>query len=317
MLPANARRDRAISAEGDPQAWPEVCGIPKPRRFNPMNRIQQYWTASADSRTSDSSEISSGRFTSTPDAARALFAPVHYESNYAYPLIVWLHGANDDERQLKRIMPFISLRNYVAISPRGTLAADDRSADRKGSDSIGPCAKAKSSDRGAEAGRTGFAWEQTEKHILLAESRVLEAVDHAQQTFNISPRRIFLAGFGCGGTMAFRIALNLPDVFAGALSLGGPFPLGFNPLAQLVRARSLKWLLSTGRESRRYPPDRVCENLRLLYAAGMSISLRQYPCGDDLTTQMLGDIDRWIMEQLTTPEMSNSGATPHAGGSVD
>ena len=109
--------------------------------------------------------------------------------------------------------------------------------------------------------------------------------------------------------MAFRIALNLPDVFAGALSLGGPFPLGFNPLAQLVRARGLKLLLSTGRESRRYPPERVCENLRLLYAAGMSISLRQYPCGDDLTTQMLGDIDRWIMEQLTTPEMSSSGAT--------
>jgi phospholipase/carboxylesterase len=205
-------------------------------------------------------------------------------------------------------MPFISLRNYVAVSPRGTVAADDR----KAYDSSGPHAQAAGSDRGA--GRVGYAWEQTEKQILLAESRVLEAVEHARQTFNIAPRRIFLAGFGCGGTMAFRIALNLPDIFAGALSLGGPFPLGFNPLAQLVRARGLKWLLSTGRESRRYPPDRVCENLRLLYAAGMSISLRQYPCGDDLTTQMLGDIDRWIMEQLTTPEMSSSSATPHAGG---
>jgi phospholipase/carboxylesterase len=242
---------------------------------------------------------------------------MHYESNYAYPLIVWLHGANDDERQLKRIMPFISLRNYVAVSPRGTLAADSHGEDRRGSDSIGPYAKTAGGDRGGEAGRVGYAWEQSEKHILLAESRVLEAVDHAQQAFNVSPRRIFLAGFGCGGTMAFRIALNLPDVFAGALSLGGPFPLGFNPLAQLVRARSLKWLLSTGRESRRYPPERVCENLRLLYAAGMSISLRQYPCGDDLTTQMLGDIDRWIMEQLTTPEMSSSSATPHAGGGHD
>ncbi|HEX4142902.1 MAG TPA: alpha/beta hydrolase-fold protein [Pirellulales bacterium] len=237
---------------------------------------------------------------------------MHYESNYAYPLIVWLHGANDDERQLKRIMPFVSLRNYVAVSPRGTVTVESRGEDRKGSDGIVPSAKA------AEAtGRAGHAWEQSEKHILLAESRVLEAVDHAQQSFNIAPKRIFLAGFGCGGTMAFRIALNLPDVFAGAVSLGGPFPLGFNPLAQLVRARGLKWLLSTGRESRRYPPEQVCENLRLLYAAGMSISLRQYPCGDDLTTQMLGDVDRWIMEQLTTPEMSSSSATPHAGGNLD
>jgi len=282
-----------------------------------MNRIQQYWTASADSRAPDFPNVAAGRFSSTLEAARALFAPLHYESNYAYPLIVWLHGANDDERQLKRIMPFVSLRNYVAVSPRGTVAADSHAEDRKGSDSSGPNAKAAGSDRSGEAGGVGYAWEQTEKHILLAESRVLEAVDHAREAFNISPHRIFLAGFGCGGTMAFRIALNLPDVFAGALSLGGPFPLGFNPLAQLVRARGLKWLLSTGRESRRYPPERVCENLRLLYAAGMSISLRQYPCGDDLTTQMLGDVDRWIMEQLTTPEMSSSSATPHAGGNCD
>ena len=283
-----------------------------------MNRIQQFWTANADSRTSNPPEVTAGRFSSAPDAACALFAPVHYESNYAYPLIVWLHGANDDERQLKRIMPFVSLRNYVSVSPRGTVSADGRPKDSPGADSIGQYAKAAGGDCGNETGRVGYGWEQTEKHILLAESRVLEAIDHAQQAFNISRKRIFLAGFGCGGTMAFRVALNLPDVFAGAVSLGGPFPLGFNPLAQLVRARKLKCLLSTGRESRRYPPDRVCENLRLLYAAGMSISLRQYPCGDDLTTQMLGDIDRWIMEQLTTPEMSSSGrAAPHAGGNLD
>ena len=97
-----------------------------------MNRIQQYWTASADSRTSDSSEVDRrAAFLRLPDAARALFAPMHYESNYAYPLIVWLHGANDDERQLKRIMPFVSLRNYVAVSPRGTVTADGRAEDRK------------------------------------------------------------------------------------------------------------------------------------------------------------------------------------------
>jgi phospholipase/carboxylesterase len=284
-----------------------------------MNRIQRYWTASADSVAPNSVDVAAGRFSASPDIPRSLFAPIHYESNYAYPLIVWLHGANDDERQLKRIMPFISLRNYVAVSPRGTVAADMRPEVRKPTDSVGPFAGAAGGDcsRGGETGRCGYGWEQTEEHILRAEGRVLEAVEHAQQAMNISSRRIFLAGFGCGGTMAFRIALNLPDVFAGALSLGGPFPIGFNPLAQLVRARGLKLLLSTGRESRRYPPKRVCENLRLLYAAGMSISLRQYPCGDDLTTQMLGDIDRWIMEQLTTPEMSSSGATGHARGNHD
>ena len=279
-----------------------------------MNRIQQYWSANSDSAAPVSREVSDvegGRFSALPEVGQTLFAPIHYESNYAYPLIVWLHGPHDDERQLKRIMPFVSLRNYVGVSPRGTEAAG------AGADGGRP-APADQKARAGETGRSGYRWQQTEDQIVLAESRVLAAVSHAREEMNISPNRIFVAGFGCGGTMAFRLALNLPHVFAGAVSLGGPFPTGFNPLAQLTAARSLRWLLSTGRESRRYPPEQVCENLRLLYAAGMSISLRQYPCGDDLTTQMLGDVDRWIMEQLATPQTSSAGrAAPQAGGSGD
>ncbi len=91
-----------------------------------MNRIQQYWSANSDSAAPVSrevSEVEGGRFSALPDVGQTLFAPIHYESNYAYPLIVWLHGPHDDERQLKRIMPFVSLRNYVGVSPRGTEAA--------------------------------------------------------------------------------------------------------------------------------------------------------------------------------------------------
>ena len=112
--------------------------------------------------------------------------------------------------------------------------------------------------------------------------------------------------------MAFRLALNLPGIFAGGPVAWRAVSVGFQSAGTVARARGLKFLLSTGRESRRYPPERVCENLRLIYAAGMSISLRQYPCGDDLTTHMLGDVDRWIMEQLTTSEMSSSSSTGNA-----
>jgi hypothetical protein len=31
----------------------------------------------------------------------------------------------------------------------------------------------------------------------------------------------------------------------------------------------------------------------------MAIHLRQYPCEDELTTQMLKDLDSWLMEQVT------------------
>jgi phospholipase/carboxylesterase len=36
--------------------------------------------------------------------------------------------------------------------------------------------------------------------------------------------------------------------------------------------------------------------LRLLHVAGCTVALRQYPGGDNLTSNMLSDLDRWVME---------------------
>jgi hypothetical protein len=60
--------------------------------------------------------------------------------------------------------------------------------------------------------------------------------------------------------------------------------------------------LATGRGSVQYQAAQVCEDLRLLHTAGLSIILRQYPCGHELMPQMLTDVDRWIIEQITTPK---------------
>ena len=156
-------------------------------------------------------------------------------------------------------------------------------------------------DRRARAGKPTFGWSQTAGHIAAADERVLTAVAAAQDRFHVSPSRIYIAGFDAGGTMALRIACKHPALFAGVLSLCGEFPSGYAPLSRLAEVRRLPVLLSTGRDSATYPAEKVCENLRLFFAAGMSINLRQYPVGHELTTQMLSDMDRWIMEQITAP----------------
>lgn len=202
-----------------------------------------------------------------------LITPQHYERKYAYPLVVWLHGPDDDERQVTRVMSLVSLRNYVAVGPRGT-----RRSSKPG----------------------GYRWSQDADEIALAEERVLSALAAARKSLNIAAGRIYLAGYACGGTMALRIALNEPRRFAGALSIGGPFPTTLRPLAQLREARRLKVFLATGRQSRDYPEHEVCRHLRLMHAAGISLNLRLYPCGDDVTTDMLADMDRWIMEQVAS-----------------
>jgi phospholipase/carboxylesterase len=212
------------------------------------------------------------------------FAPEGYEANYSYPLLVWLHNAGGDERQLARVMPLVSTRNYVGLGVRGPVTAE----------------------------RHGYAWPQTAEGIDAANQQIAEAIAKARERFNVHPGRIFLAGYQSGGTMAYRIALRNPERFAGAGSFGGPFPEGHMPLARLAQIRKFPLLLSHCRDSQTYPIDRVCQELKLFHAASMCVTLRQYPCDDEMTTQMLTDLDRWLMEQVTgvaAPEGAGSAET--------
>ncbi len=256
-----------------------------------MNRIQQLLEDDLGV-----SPLSTAAVTSAPmagesegeiDNCHCIFTPLHYERNYAYPLVVWLHGPDDDERQVTRVMPLVSSRNYVGVGPRGTLPGELPDS---------------------------YRWEQDAAHIALAEQRVLSAIAAARRWMNVNRARIFLAGYGCGGTMAFRIALNAPRRFAGVLSVGGRFPTTLRPLAQVHLARSLPIFLATGRDSVEYPEADVCDHLRLFHAAGMSVCLRQYSCGDDLLTNMLSDMDRWIMEQLIPQPAPCDEASHRSGG---
>ncbi len=215
---------------------------------------------------------------STPDrdTTCALFGPLHYEPGYGYPLIVWLHGGGDDERQLLRIMPQVSMRNYVAVAPRGIRLAGAGSP-----------------------GGDGYGWNQTDESIRQAEACGFEGIEVAARKFHVARRKVLLAGFNDGGTMALRMAMTHPHRFAGVASFCGAFPDGRTPLGQLADVRQLPILMAVGRDSREYPPAAVCKNLRLFHTAGLSVTLRQYPCGHELCRQMLVDVDRWAIDQIT------------------
>lgn len=245
-----------------------------------MNRIQPRKAlskspAQGSPTAAKPSIISQGTLSRSDDncSPSATFAPLHYERNYAYPLIVWLHGGGENENQLKRIMPAVSMRNYVAVAPRGTAASEDAS--------------------------TAFDWVQNENHIHAAEERVLDCIRSARRRFHLAADRVFLAGHGSGGTMALRLALRQPRSFAGVLTLEGEFPTRLAPLAKLTEARQLPIFLVCNRAAVHYPSAAVCRDLRLLHSAGMSIMLREYPGPDGLSPQMLADMDRWLMEQIT------------------
>jgi phospholipase/carboxylesterase len=200
----------------------------------------------------------------------ATFTPINYESGYAYPLLVWLHSRNSSERELQHIMPLVSMRNFVAVAPRANAACNGH-ANR-------------------------FVWRQTEDDIEAADARVAECIAAAELRFNVHRSRVFLAGCGAGGTMAVRVAWNNPSRFAGVVSISGSLPGSASPLRRVNEARRLPCLLIAARHSRAYRSDRLCDDLRLLHTAGCTVAVRQYPGAEDLTNNMLADVNRWMMD---------------------
>lgn len=232
---------------------------------------------------------------SESSGAHVLFSPIHYESGYSYPLIVWLHGPNNDERQIMRVMPMISMRNYVAIAPQGILSEKNEL-----SVPTNPKYSAKSSQSPLLKNKTKshFTWPQNFEGISASEQRVFDCIEIAKNKCNIASEKIFIAGFGSGGTMAFRIGMMFPEVFAGILSFCGAFPKNFHPLGQWNKTKKLESFLSVGQESTEFTPNMACENLKLFHIAALSVSVRQYPCAQELSTNMLQDANRWIMERV-------------------
>jgi predicted esterase len=187
-------------------------------------------------------------------------------------------------------MPHVSLRNYVGVAARGTVSSNPK--------------------------QSLFSWDTDRASLQTAERRVMHCVEMAMQKYNISSRRIFLAGLEEGGTMALRIGLQNPDVFAGALSLGGAFPKMGAPLSQIHKSRTLPLFMTTTRDSVQYPVPSVCDDLRLFHTAGLHVTLRQYPGADEVTKNMLSDMDRWLMDRISQdyqPEVESFEPTPTPG----
>ncbi len=221
------------------------------------------------------------RRSTTP--AHSCFSPIHYQAGYAYPLIVWLHGsgnpgAGSNEDELKQVMPLISVRNYVAIAPRGTRRLVD--------------------ERGA------YTWGDSAEEIAEAGQRVRDCIAIAQERFHVHPDRIYVAGHAAGGTMAYRLGMEYPDLFAGAISLGGPVPRGSRPLKNINAARQLPLLLSVSPTKENFTMPQVLDDLKFLHYAGLPLSLRLYPEGDELTTRMFSDLNKWVMKQFCSPSIA-------------
>lgn len=244
-----------------------------------MNRIKLSPLASApvkkdDSLTKpDSGGLAFEKSSIRSDQEVSLFGPLHYEKSYSYPLIVWLHSDGQKSAQLQAIMPDVSMRNYVGVAPQAPVGNFE----------------------------CGYFWEQDFDSICAAEESIIAAIKTAFDRFNIAPRRVFIAGLGNGGTMALRMSLTHPELFAGAISLGGSMPEGQMALARWSEARQkpVFWAQHSESSDQQADSQDSCSDFRKLFAWGFTdLVAREYPTRKHLEAMAPREIDKWIMEQI-------------------
>ncbi|MEW4569877.1 esterase [Tautonia sp. JC769] len=253
-------------------------------------------------RTPGSMERSSGIGAET--SVEATFIPHRYEPNYAYPLLVLLHGRGGDEQQLVDAMPTMSWRNYVGLGLRGP-------------ESVHRAGKHVGYDWGASfrhpRRKPGPHWEEIDPDAMLPrfmthgsadsfdaiEDTLFSAVCRTMRALHVHSERIFLVGSGEGAAVAFRLGLTHPERFAGVVALNGWIPRGFRPLARWEASRSLPILSLHGLWNARAPIGDAIRDDQLLRNAGLPLTSRVYNAARTITPAMLSDVDSWLIDQCT------------------
>ncbi len=125
----------------------------------------------------------------------AVFVPEGYEPRYAYPVVVWLEGSDQADRDegARAWFPRASDRNAIVISLEPPLPGTE--------------------------GPEKAEWRFSADDLWEALDYVGTAVAEVSAEMNVHPDRVFLAGNGDGATVACDLLCVAPDDFAGAIAV--------------------------------------------------------------------------------------------------
>lgn len=225
------------------------------------------------------SSLAEGFYNSEVVASRGkplvTFLPTGYERNYAYPLVVFLHGCGGNEQQILKHAPNLSRRNFICIGLRGPTPVAD------------------------PLGRQAFSWCADGPIDANTEDYVYRAIEQTRRSYHVHSERIYLAGVGEGATMAYRLGLASPEKFAGVVALNGNLPRGGGPLFRFPDVRTLKVFIGHGIENTERPLAEARGDYRSLYNSGIDARFHTYSTTHRVHPDMLRDMNRWIIGHLT------------------
>lgn len=208
-----------------------------------------------------------------PQAAHvpwSIYVPDSYVPNYAYPLVVWLHGAGGNEDDVQDVMPHVSDRNLFALGLRGNRKWKVASGQR-------------------------WDWQVTNGRVSSLAASTYQLVCGLRRMLHIHSERIFLAGVDCGADMALNLLLRHPDWFAGAALLDARLPQLPNAFANYRSLQGKQLLLGRRSDGSRHAPD-TRRIGRLFHTAGLDVRMHSTDADDHVPHDWLQRLNRWVLE---------------------
>ena len=118
--------------------------------------------------------------------------PETYNSHVPYGLIVWLHpaGGYKADELVQRWKPLCDANDLILLAPKSADAAH---------------------------------WQRTEVEFIR------KAIDDMVQKYHVDPTRIVAVGEDAGGSLAYLLASQQPDLIRGVAAINAPMPPGMRP----------------------------------------------------------------------------------------
>jgi phospholipase/carboxylesterase len=126
-----------------------------------------------------------------------------------------------------------------------------------------------------------------------------ELLAQAEERYPIDRRRVAVAGFSQGGTMAFDLALRDPELVAGLAALSTWLPPELAADLPPSEARSnFPVLVIHGTEDPLVSIERARETRELLRSLGVALTYREFEMAHEIRPEALRVVQRWLEERV-------------------
>jgi len=202
-----------------------------------------------------------------------------------HPTLILLHGWGASAHDLLGLAPILLDGRALVLCPQGSLAFD-----------IG-------------GGVPGYGWFPLYEgrapdlgEIEQARARVEAFVDAAVARYPVDRRHLVIGGFSQGGFMAYQLALNAPERFAGLLALSSWLPA---ELAETIERKPALAELSTlvihGSADPMIDVERARQSRDALVRLGVPTVYREYEMGHEISPQALREMREWLESKVVSP----------------